>query len=164
MSARTWSAITGTIATTNSASAASTATITVRTAYERRMPRRSKNSTDGLRPAARNSATTTSISVEPIAWICSAEPQRDQEAEAADEADVERRAVVERRPGLAEVVVDRLTVGRSSGSVGLLLGAAPGRRSLVVLVLGEPGDDVAQRGELRGDRVAALGHPVDLGA
>ena len=38
---------------------------------------------------------------------------------------------------------------------------APGPCS--TLVLAEAGDDVAQRGELGGDRVAALGHPVDLG-
>ncbi len=84
------------------------------TAYERRIPRRSKNSTAGSRPAARNSATTISISVEPIAWICMREPERDQDAEAAEEADEERRVVVERRPRLAEVVVDRRRIARRS--------------------------------------------------
>ena len=38
-------------------------------AHERRRPRRSRNSTAGLRPAARNSETTTSISTEPMPVI-----------------------------------------------------------------------------------------------
>ena len=90
--------------------------------------------------------------------------------EAADEADVERRAVVERWTGLAEVrrPADRRPASSaSSARVVVLAGRRRGRpavRRSGVLVLAEAGDDVAQRGELGGDRVAALGHPVDLGA
>jgi len=69
VSAFTWSAITGTIATRNRVRATRKSRITVRTAYDRRIPRCSKNSTAGLSPAARNSETTTSISVEPMAWM-----------------------------------------------------------------------------------------------
>ena len=56
----TWSLMTGTIASTNSVTAATTSTMTTTTAYGRRMLRRMKNSTAGLRPAARNIATTIS--------------------------------------------------------------------------------------------------------
>ena len=90
------------------------------------------------------------------------EPDRDQHAEAADEADVERRVVVERWTGLAEVVLVRRGRRRSSSSCS---GSGCGRLRGVgsLLVLAEAGDDVAQRGELGGDGVAALGHPVHLG-
>ena len=67
VSARTWSAMTGTIATTNSVTPARKAVVTVRTAKPRRRPRRSRKSTAGCSPAARKSETTMSSSVEPIA-------------------------------------------------------------------------------------------------
>ncbi len=99
-----------------------------------------------------------------MAAICIAS-QSDQHPEAADEPDVERRVPVQGRPGLAEVVV-----GRPGCPAGVVLGLGLGRgslglcRGLASLVLAEAGDHVAQRGELGGDRVAALGEPVDLGA
>ena len=55
----TWSLITGTSATKKSASAPSTPRMTVRTAHGRAKPRRSRNTTIGLIPAAMKSETTT---------------------------------------------------------------------------------------------------------
>ncbi len=62
----TWSVITGTIATKKSATPTRNSTITIVTARLRRSPRRWNHSTDGLRPAARNSATTMRISTPPM--------------------------------------------------------------------------------------------------
>ncbi len=55
--------MTGTIATANSATAARKVTITASTAIERLSPRRTRKSTEGARPAARNIETTMSIRV-----------------------------------------------------------------------------------------------------
>ncbi len=62
----TWSVITGTIASKNSATPNRNSTITIVTATLRRIPRRWNHSTDGLRPAARNSETTIRISTPPM--------------------------------------------------------------------------------------------------
>ena len=70
VSAATWSLITGTIASTNRPRAISTPTMTASTAHERLSPRPTKNSTTGLRPAARNIATTISTRTEEIASTC----------------------------------------------------------------------------------------------
>ena len=66
----TWSLITGTIEITKPAIARSTPTITISTATGRLTPLRMKNSTSGLRPTARNIATTSSISTDVIDRIC----------------------------------------------------------------------------------------------
>src|SRR4051794_20416326 len=75
---RTWSVITGTIATRKSARATSTHTVTTTTAWERRSPRRSKKLTAGFSPAARKSATTIRTRVEPMAtmWVASQKATR----------------------------------------------------------------------------------------
>ena len=71
VSAATWSVITGTIAMTNSASAATTMHDDRDAPTRlRRSPRRMKHSTSGLSPTARNSDTTIRISTELIARIC----------------------------------------------------------------------------------------------
>ena len=62
----TWSVMTGTIAHRNSATPHRNRTITIVTEMLRRSPRRWNHSTDGLRPAARNSDTTIRISTLPI--------------------------------------------------------------------------------------------------
>ena len=50
-----------------------------------------------------------------------------------------------------------------SGCVLAAVRAVPAPEAQALLVVAEAGHDVAQRGELGGDRVAALGQPVDLG-
>jgi hypothetical protein len=62
----TWSVITGTIANKKSATPTRNSTMTIVTATLRRIPRRWNHSTDGLRPAARNSETTMRISTPPM--------------------------------------------------------------------------------------------------
>ena len=78
MIAAIWSLITGTMASTKRVSVATTARITERTAYVRFIPRRTKNSTIGLSPAARNIATTTRTSTELIfsSWLPSQNASR----------------------------------------------------------------------------------------
>ena len=92
------------------------------TAYDRFRPRRSKNRTAGSSPAARKSDDHDQHQRGADGLDLHGQPQRDQDAEPAEEADVEGRVPVERRPGLAEVVVvgaGRLAVSSScSGSAG----------------------------------------------
>ncbi len=65
----TWSVMTGTIASRNSATPSRKITITHVTARLRRIPRRWNHSTDGFRPAAMNSDTTMRMSTLPMRSI-----------------------------------------------------------------------------------------------
>ena len=155
-SAVTWSAITGVIATRKSATAMRNKMMTVRDGDRAAQPVPLEELDGGLSPAARKSDDdehqrgADGLDVE-------AQPDRRQRTEAADEADVERCPVVQRRARLAQVVPtggDPVVPPRRPPGCSLraLLRAL---RASVTSSLPNPAT-TSQGGELGRDGVAAL--------
>ena len=108
------------------------------TARPRRSPRRSNHSTDGLRPGREEQRDDDEDQHAADALDLVEQPARHHEAEATEEADVERRVPVEARAGPAEVGIRAPSRPASAASVarrpsalgpgGDLLGAGAGAR------------------------------------